>query len=229
MLPLIIGGVALAATGYGIKKFLENEDNQDKVSDAIMSGCDWIDGAHQKTDKFFDGLSENAERFFDEKDTQTKPLYIDLSGEVGEFMPKLRQFAKVKRDFLISTHKELRVALGEIKNLEKAIDITPPEQIEENYELETVTDVTKEKLNSFVTILIDTQGYIDTHLDKLDAIIISSDDYTSYSDEDKRYVQALLELHNTLEKAINSTLTNDGLTISREIQRAFGKIQSIVG
>lgn len=29
MLPIIIGGVALAATGYGIKKYLQNEDNHE--------------------------------------------------------------------------------------------------------------------------------------------------------------------------------------------------------
>lgn len=30
MVPFIIGGIALAATGYGVAKLLENDDNRDK-------------------------------------------------------------------------------------------------------------------------------------------------------------------------------------------------------
>lgn len=228
MVPLIIGGVALAATGYGIKKFLENDSNQDKVEDALMKGYDWLDEAEQKSDKFFDGLSEKAERYFEPDDPEAKSMYVDLSGEAEEFMPKQSEFAKIKKNFSQSTHRELQVALREIKNLDRVMYIAPPEQAEKYHELLNTTDDVKTKLENFVTILRVTQNYIDTNLDKLDAIIISSDDFTAYSKEDKRFVQALLELHNVLEKAINSALTHDGVTISREIQRAFGKIQNIV-
>ena len=35
MLPFILGGVALAVTGFGIKKYLEDEDNCRKVEDTV--------------------------------------------------------------------------------------------------------------------------------------------------------------------------------------------------
>lgn len=195
MLPLIIGGVALAATGYGIKRYFEDEDNQKRI-DEIKSHIPRVD------------LSE---------------VLLSLRNTQSTDVVK-----KTKNEFYKKTLHELRAALGEIKNLEGAIYIAPPEQTDENSDFLVLDDVLKSKLDSFVAILRNAQSYMDANLDKLDAIIISSDDYSSYSDEDKRFVQTLLELHNTMEKVTNSTLTHDGETISREMQRAFGKIQNMV-
>lgn len=61
MLPLVLGGVAIAATGYKIKQFLTNEDNLDKINDALIKGIDWIDNVDQKTEKFFDQLIQKID------------------------------------------------------------------------------------------------------------------------------------------------------------------------
>lgn len=171
------------------------------------------------------------ENFFEGSAAKKPPIYIDLS-EVRRYTPEPSEstsiFKKAKSEFYKTTLNELQTALSEIKNLDNSIYIAPLEQTDENCVFLVVTDALKVKLDGFVVILRDAKSYIDANLDKLDAIIISSDDYTAYSDEDKRFVQTLLELHNTMEKVINSTLTHDGETISREMQRAFGKIQSMV-
>ena len=63
MLPFILGGVALAVTGYGIKKYLEDEDNCRKVEDTV--DC-FINNVEKQTDKFFDYANEKIDEL-DEK------------------------------------------------------------------------------------------------------------------------------------------------------------------
>ena len=233
MLPFIIGGVALAATGYGIKRYIENEENYEKIDEAFLRFNEKIDEYEERTNNFFDGLKVTIGKYFDEEEEEVRshPPRVDLSEIVllsSQTTQSTNVVKKTKNEFYKNTLHELRAALGEIKNLSGAIYITPPEQMDENSDFLVLDDVLKAKLDSFVAILKNAQSYIDANLDKLDAIIISSDDYTAYSDEDKRFVQTLLELHNGMEKVTNSTLTHDGETISREMQRAFGKIQNMV-
>ena len=54
MVPFIIGGIALAATGYGVKKYLENDDNRDKVIDKLDDAYNWFDKTEQKGLEFFE-------------------------------------------------------------------------------------------------------------------------------------------------------------------------------
>ena len=63
MLPFILGGVALAVTGFGIKKYLEDEDNCKKVEDAVDG---FINKVEKQTDKFFDYANEKIDEL-DEK------------------------------------------------------------------------------------------------------------------------------------------------------------------
>ena len=63
MLPFILGGVALAVTGFGIKKYLEDEDNCRKVEDTV--DC-FINNVEKQTDKFFDYANEKIDEL-DEK------------------------------------------------------------------------------------------------------------------------------------------------------------------
>ena len=68
MLPLIIGGVALAATGFGIKKYFESDENCEKAQEALLKGCDWLDEVSEKSEQFFDGINQCVEEYFEEKE-----------------------------------------------------------------------------------------------------------------------------------------------------------------
>lgn len=59
MLKYILGGVALAVTGYGIKKYLEDEDNCRKVEDTVD---EWLNKAEKGTDVFFDYANEKIDQ-----------------------------------------------------------------------------------------------------------------------------------------------------------------------
>ncbi len=45
MIPFILGGIALVVTGYGIKKYLEDENNCKKLENIV---CCWIDKVENK-------------------------------------------------------------------------------------------------------------------------------------------------------------------------------------
>ena len=45
MLRFILGGVALAVTGYGVKKYFEDESNCQEFENSV---CGWIDKVEEK-------------------------------------------------------------------------------------------------------------------------------------------------------------------------------------
>lgn len=65
MLPFLIGGVALAATGYGVKKYLESDENYEKVQDLLLQDCDLLDEVSERSEHFFDGVNRCIEECFD--------------------------------------------------------------------------------------------------------------------------------------------------------------------
>lgn len=70
MLPLLIGGVALAATGYGIKKYFKSDENCEKAQEAIFKGCEWLDDVSDKSEQFFDCVNQCVEEYFDAKEQE---------------------------------------------------------------------------------------------------------------------------------------------------------------
>ena len=120
MIPFIIGGVALAVTGYGIAKLFED------------------DVPCLKDDFSQSDLSE----------------VIDKS-------------ENVKSKFCEKTLKELETAFKERKNIE--ISIRKP--IENQYDFLISNDDLQDVIDKYITILEDTQNFMDTQLDKLQMVL----------------------------------------------------------
>jgi len=84
MLPFLIGGVALAATGYGVKKYLESDENCEKVQEALFKGCDWLDEVSEKSEYFFDGVHQYIEEYFDDNEEELENDGIeDIDEEIS--------------------------------------------------------------------------------------------------------------------------------------------------
>ena len=97
MLPFIIGGVALAATGYGIKKYLEYDDNRDKVIDKLDDAYSWLDKTEQKGLDFFDDLEKKVDEHFADETEPTKDdiLFVDLSdNDESYILPELKEYVE---------------------------------------------------------------------------------------------------------------------------------------
>ena len=201
MLPFILGGVALAVTGYGIGKFLE-EDEKENVDNQKMG---------LEVRKLLEANNLFPFNFID-KDSST-----DLSDVMVIF-----EDTKSK---LETTLEELQLALKEIKNLEKDFDISIYEANDNQCDSLILSDDIVNQIDKYIGILEDTQNFIPSELDKLDELIIKSSDYEVYSQEEKEFVKNLIDLNNMIVNVTSSKITADGETIARDVKRAFGKIE----
>lgn len=76
MLRFILGGVALAVTGYGVKKYFEDESNCQEFEKSV---CGLIDKAEEKTEKFFDFASNAIYKTDKESEDLSKNIEVDDS------------------------------------------------------------------------------------------------------------------------------------------------------
>lgn len=204
MLPIIIGGVALAATGYGIAKFFE-DNNCYKYKDL-------------REDSFLDDESDDIH-------PSAQSDKHDISPEAKEV---ITIFEKAKYELYRVSLSELQTALGEIKNFDGKFDIDSDVITDRQYNFVTMNDDVKVELTKYTEILTMTQKYINDNLDTLDTIIIGSDDFSTYGDADKEFINNLENIRNFVKIATNSNMTVDGHTMRREVKRAFAKLQTMV-
>lgn len=205
MLPFIAGGIALIATGYGIGKLFE-DDHKESV----------------------DNKNTNSEV---QKAIETTCFYPkDHANQNSEsdLLNVMERFEDRKSNLYETTLKDLQIAFNEIKNLTNDSDILVCELNYNHYDSITVNEDVEKRVDEYITILENTNNFISTKLDKLDELIIKSGDFNSYSDEGKELVYELIDLNNTVVKAIQSKITLDGEVVTRDVKRAFGKIEIIL-
>lgn len=82
MKKYILGGIALAVTGYGIKKFLEDEENAQKVQEMFEKGYDWLDEFQDKAENFFDDVDSKTDDFFYEEEAKKEEEHYE---EINKF------------------------------------------------------------------------------------------------------------------------------------------------
>ncbi len=227
MVPYIIGGIALAATGYGVKKFLEEDDNQDKVTDALMKGYEKIDEFEQKGYTFFDNLEKKVDEYFgpDEEQHQCKSDNHYILPELQECVEK---FEEATSKLYNSSLVDLQTAFHEIKNLKKDLHLPSLSSTGRKYNFASMSDDIKASFESYTATLLNIKEHIDVALDKLDEILLKSNDYNSYSDEEKEFVQELLSIQATIDKATQANMTIDRENFTREVKRAFKKLEKMV-
>lgn len=203
MIPFIIGGVALAATGYGLAKLLEDDCSNNRN---INHGFD-------KNDK--------------ELEERTKPFHVNLyDDEEAQIDEVIEKYELAKIELYNTSLMELRTALGEIENFDREIFIPTLAFEQKVYPFEHLTDEIKQSFKKYTNILQKTKEYVDGKLDTLDSIIISENNYENYSDDDKKLVDELIQLCTLVDKATQSRMTNDNVNISREVNRGFAKIEA---
>lgn len=204
MLPFIIGGVALAATGYGIKKYLEDE----KVINEFLNNSKKENKNEEEGRHFFVDLGDD-----------------EPSSEIKEPQDKFRS---AKNELFRTNLRELQTALCEIKNYEKEVFSPLYTASTNKYPFTEMSDEVKEELEKFATILQKTKNYLEPQLDKLDALLLKSNDYTSYSEDEQKFIKDLIELENLIVKATQSKITFDGKNFARAVKRTFAKIEKLI-
>lgn len=232
MVPFIIGGIALAATGYGVKKFLENDDNREKVYEAVVRGYEHLDEFEKRGCEILDNLEQTVEAYFKSDEEQSKDIeqeelnYITHDIPQSEIQEYIEKFQHASHALYSSSLMDLQTALKEINNLEKNIHFPTIPPLDGKYNFINISDDIKTSFDDFTSILLNIKEYLDVNLDKLDEILLKENDYTFYNEEDKIFIQQLQQLQNTIDTATQSNMTVDGIHITREIKRAFKKLDT---
>ncbi len=215
MIPFIVGGVALAATGFGVAKLLEDEcssrsSTMDDRTKKIL--IDWLD----------DGIKESQ---------KTQEFYVELDEKAYELQEdeSLGKYDLAKIELYNTSFIELATALQEIGNLPQDIHIPDRLKFAQTiYPFEKVTKELEEDFDSHREILQNAKQYIDSKLDALDTLIISGNDFEEYSEEDKKLIQNLVEIFKLIDHAVFTKTTNDGISVAREVKRAFSKADTLI-
>ena len=158
MLPVVLGGIALSATVYGLKKYIEKNDKYDEMEDIGFKIIDAIDIAEEKTDNFF----------------QTLIKTIDELGENGSVesenkLNTLDNIYKLKERFYYETMPKLLEAFSNIKDL-------PDFEMEQFYKLQqkfekedvefnSLDEKTRQALKDCLHVLEIGIGELEVHLD----------------------------------------------------------------
>lgn len=196
MLKYVLGGVALAATGYGLKKYLD---------------CD---------KSVFDMYP-----FTDDKNSSSSNTENEILSELKE---PIKEFEESLNNLYSGVLRELRTAINEIDNLSKDEFCVDFESSQKKYNFTSVDNEIFQSFHKYIEIIKEVEKYLSKQLDVLDGIIINSNDFSIYSKENKDLIQELIYIYRTIDNVNQLEMTLDGITISREVKRAFGKLESIV-
>jgi len=166
-------------------------------------------------------------KWFDEDcNKRDKPPFVEIFSDDYYLLDK---FETIKQELYDTSIVELQTALNEIDGLDfktiiKKFRIKNP--IPSTVE---TTDDIKQQVEKYTTILQKAKKYIDSKLDLLDSIIVKENKFEKYSDEDKQLVYTLIELFELIDKSAPITIVDDNIEFSRDVKRAFLKIEKIIG
>ncbi|AFL69628.1 hypothetical protein [Sulfurospirillum barnesii] len=215
MLPLILGGVAIAATGYKIKQFLSNEDNLDKINDTLMKGVDWLDSVDQKTEKFFDGLiqkideSKNKEKLallLDELDDIKSTTATIIYNDIDELL-----FDTTKNS-CSEIYKPCEIEL--IRDQKQ----TPLRYTEENYLI----------IEKFCDILTTANNFLSQYIDEIKTLPTQNQSSVQPYTLSQNQIKKLYIIQTFLENVICCKVSSDNVTISKVTIRSFNRIKHTI-
>lgn len=215
MLPFVLGGVALAATGYRIKKFLTSESNLDKIDDALMKGIDWLDSVDQKAEIFFDGLiqkideSKNQEKLallLDELDDIKSTTATIIYNDIDELL-----FDATKNS-CSEIYKTCEIELIRDKKQ------PPLRYTEENYLL----------IEKFCDILTTANNFLSQHIDEIKTSPTQNQSSVQPYTLSQNQIKKLYIIQTFLENVIYCQVSIDNVTISKVTIRSFNRIKHTI-
>lgn len=214
MIPIILGGalggVALAATHYGLKKFFDERESNDECSYNNIDTCQKI---------------ENAWLDFETMRYHFPLIHSSIKLELQNI---IYETELLKTTLYKTSVSNLHTELNKIKNLPLELKMPPYIKLVDKYTFKVANDDVKEIFKEHNKMLTECKQYIDSKLDKLTTIIPNSNDFLSYSEDDKELIENLIMLNNNINDATCKTITVDGKTVCRDVKKALENIKKII-
>jgi hypothetical protein len=225
MLPLVLGGIAIAATGYKLKKYFENDDNYEKFHDLLIEGYEYIDQADQRVNHWFDSITDPKQ-----ETTKRSYVFVDLSDK--SYLQKdtynaLNPLFELKSRIYKTLFRETEGLKRSIKNLRQN---EPIPILDDLSGIENLEDSSENQIciQEFCEILIKAECIQYRLLDELEKPLSEVDDFERLNDEDKKKALRLMELDGVMHEACQVAITYDGVFVSRIAKRTFGRIKSLL-
>ena len=198
MLKYIIGGVALAATGYGLKKYLDKFEmrtlpssktqNNIKMDNLDTNETDIANLVCLEGDDFLEASVMEKSRKFNQT---IHRLFVSL-GSLQEKLSNVENLPDLKSAYSsISGEKILRFKDSDVKNFGKFFYIF----IDSKEDLQILCD-----LNLMIDYALECM--IENNISKLDNAQKNESDYYKFDAEQQEIIIKLLELNNVLVKAL---------------------------
>lgn len=204
MIPYIIGGVALAATGYGVAKLFE-----DRCSSRSYK-------AKKEEEK-----EHTQESSVEPREKAHNPRQEDSL--VGEYK-------KVLSGFYDRTIWELYSIYNELENFkDRVIGRIPLNESKGSDSFTEHTVETKESISWLIKNIKNSKAHIDRKLPELKEIFQIKKDYETYTKEEINLAVELQTILNLINDTTHIKLTQDGKTVNQEmldIHRELEKMTS---
>ena len=146
MIPIIIGGVALAAVGYTIKECITNEECSDNIKDKIQ-------------DVAIKGY-EGIERLEEKMGLYDEPVVISSGGSIGKLIKSISQEEDVSTDiskqFLKQKKKIYKVSMQEYQaflekyNIQNSLVTTDSKLLKQRFPDNVVNDEIESYMSQFI-------------------------------------------------------------------------------
>ncbi|WP_373002024.1 hypothetical protein [Sulfurimonas sp.] len=213
MLRVVLGGIALAATAYGLKKYVEDNDKHYEVENVGFKIIDGIDVATEKTDNFFNYLIKQLDSL-DDEDT-----HIDVTTELNT----LEQIDKIKEKFYDDSILKLLEYFSNIKDL-------PDYDMEQFYKLQqkfkkedvkfsSLEQNTQNALEKYLSVLNNGIDKLEEFLDSRIDDDTQTVDYHTLSVEEKEQISDVYLLATGLIEFCYSKTIDEDNKFSKQLQR----------
>lgn len=211
MLPFVLGGVALATTGYGIKKFLDNETNHDKIDQALTKGIEWLDSVDQKAEIFFDGL---IQKIYESKNQEKLELLLD-------------QLDSIKQTTAIIIYHDIEELLfhatkSSCSTTYQACEIAPLKNSKQHLLL--YTEETYRCIQRFCIILTSANDYLSHYIQNVKDSEFHNTPYIL----SQKQIKTFYKLQTFLENTVYCPISINNVTISNISKRSFNKIKHTI-
>ncbi|MEA2016811.1 MAG: hypothetical protein U9N59_00055 [Campylobacterota bacterium] len=218
MIPFILGAVALGATGYGVKKYIDSDiDRSIAFDDAVGSIA-------EKTINAITGFEEKyiiPDWYYRSSDENKNDSDIDVVNKT------LQNFYTLRQSIYDGSYQAFQTTLKKIKHLsldkQKKIDLNssfPKSKINK----EDILNIS----NDLFISLYDINQLFQTYITKVSAILEVSKDYKSYSKEAKKTLSDTLVLSNTINDILNINLINQNDKPTKSSKRLVIEVKKVL-
>jgi hypothetical protein len=200
---LVLGGITLAVTGYGIKKYIEKSDKYDAMEEIGFKIIDWLDSAQHNTEQFFNMMEHSINNGSNEQ-THTKDMLAELYTLKESFYKEtipyfLKSFSGIRNlpDFNMQQFYKLQNNVHKDTlntHTEKAQEITfmslyknsVKDIISEYHSLDAKT---QEEVQRYYAVFNTGVFVLERFLDQLQEQTKESVDYASLTQQERIYIE----------------------------------------